>query len=69
MEKSIQVVINQNWIREKCYRVYEKSVRWADITDEEREVMKKRREEEPDLPEDELNVPERFMFDLDETFV
>ena len=42
---------------------------WADITEEEREGMRVRREEEPELTEKELSEPLRYMFDLDDELV
>lgn len=38
---------------------------WSDITEEERKKMEERKEREPDLPEHELNQPERMMLDLE----
>jgi len=64
VEKSLEVVNNMNWIKRKTFKIYEKTVRWADITDAERVKMAERREKHPDLPESELKCPQRFMLDL-----
>lgn len=64
LEKSLEVVRNMGFIRLKCYRIYEKTVRFADVTPEEREELEKMRLENPELPEEDSQTPERMMIDL-----
>ena len=64
VEKSLEVVNNMNWIKKKTFRIYEKTVRWSDITEKERVKMAERKEKHPELEEEELKTPQRMMLDL-----
>lgn len=67
VDLSREVVNNMDWLRKKCFKIYEKSVRFADVTEEEKKKMEEARLAHPDEPEKHEDVdgaPKRMMIDL-----
>jgi len=67
LEKSCEVVNKMRSIRLKCHRIYEKTVRFADVTEKEKEVLLELRKEDDTIPENE--APKRFMINLNKELI